>query len=135
MKKRIIILLAVVLAGVIIVTIVGHTLKQPSADQHMALAQAENEARQRTDLPACLNVQSQNAPDGANSKTISEVVGAKLTDRPRATAYGLYFKNFSSKSATGTIIYDGTSGNTFNFAVSRTNESVAWKLTNFEACQ
>lgn len=134
MKNKSIILVLIVLVGTTAI-LLGFNQKKPLAAQHETLAQAESEARQNTHLAACLDLQTQNEPNETDAKAISDVVAAKLTDRPKTTAYGLDYKSFNSTDATGTIIYDGTSGNTFNFAVNHTSGSATWKLIKFEACQ
>lgn len=134
MKQKLLYVIAVVAVVAGMCALVWHVM-QPSAPKHMTLAQAESDARRQPKLPVCLNLVSQNWPGNVEGKAIGKVVGAKLTERPSYIAYGLYFKTFDVRHATGTIIYDGTSGNTFNFAVSRSNGSGNWKLTQFDACE
>jgi hypothetical protein len=135
MKKKLFNISLVVLVGVGAGTVVLNQ-KDSSTEQQMKLVQAESNAREQTNLPRCLNVQTQNEPkDETDARAISEIVGAKLTARPKTTAYGMYFKSFNITSSTDTIIYDGSSGNTFNFAVSRISEAAKWKLIKFEACK
>ena len=133
MKKIIISVITILV--VVAALIVGFKLTQSNAGRHMTLAQAESQAREQTNLPACLNTPSQHWPNDEDGTAISDVVGAKLTDRPKNIVYSLNFESFSPEGATGTIVYDGTSGDTFNFIVVRANNNSVWKLTSFHACR
>jgi hypothetical protein len=127
-RKQITIGLVILAVAAICVIIVE--ISRSSVSKPITFADAQQQARGQQNFPNCLASSNQNIPPDA-LKGISSVVGAKLIDVPRGTAYSLFFNSYNSQKASGTIVYDGA-GNTFNFAVNRSNNK--WQLTSFGAC-
>jgi hypothetical protein len=136
MKRKQITIAVIILVAVAICVIVI-AMSRSSASKPITFADAQQQAMNQQNLPNCLASSNQNIPSAAR-KDISSVVGAKLTDVPAGTAYGVFFNYYSNQKASGTVVYDDARhtfndiGSTFNFAV--THSGNKWKLNSFNAC-